>query len=216
MAHPHAKEDTVSTFKTFQEELWANDFGDEYFERNLLQALPRRIEFFKKVLKKAGPINSVLELGAGVGLNLHALGVIFPKAEFKALEINAKAAEHLKALEWLKTLHEGSLLDPDFKDKAELVLTFGLLIHIHPDYIKDAYAKIYSATEKYMCFCEYYNPEPQEITYRGHKGLLVRRDFAGEMMDQFPDLKLVDYGFAYRRDPVLPGGDVTWFLLEKT
>jgi spore coat polysaccharide biosynthesis protein SpsF len=27
---------------------------------------------------------------------------------------------------------------------------------------------------------------------------------------------LVDYGFAYHRDPAFPQDDITWFLLEKT
>jgi spore coat polysaccharide biosynthesis protein SpsF len=35
------------------------------------------------------------------------------------------------------------------------------------------------------------------------------------MMDQHPELALVDYGFAYRRDPNFPQDDVSWFLMEK-
>ena len=41
------------------------------------------------------------------------------------------------------------------------------------------------------------------------------RDFAGEIMDRHPQLQLVDYGFAYRRDPNFPQDDITWFLMEK-
>jgi hypothetical protein len=42
-----------------------------------------------------------------------------------------------------------------------------------------------------------------------------KRDFAGEIMDRFPDLRLVDYGFVYHRDPQFPQDDFTWFLMEK-
>ncbi|NDB35890.1 MAG: pseudaminic acid biosynthesis-associated methylase, partial [Flavobacteriia bacterium] len=42
-----------------------------------------------------------------------------------------------------------------------------------------------------------------------------KRDFAGELLDTFPDLRLVDYGFAYKRDTSFPQDDITWFLLEK-
>jgi spore coat polysaccharide biosynthesis protein SpsF len=35
------------------------------------------------------------------------------------------------------------------------------------------------------------------------------------MLDMFPALKLIDYGFAYHRDPAFPQDDVTWFLMEK-
>jgi len=35
------------------------------------------------------------------------------------------------------------------------------------------------------------------------------------MMDTYPDLKLVDYGFIYHRDTQFPADDLTWFLLKK-
>jgi spore coat polysaccharide biosynthesis protein SpsF len=63
--------------------------------------------------------------------------------------------------------------------------------------------------------CEYYNPTPVEVTYRGHEQALFKRDFAGEMLDAFPELTLVDYGFTYHRDPKFPLDDSTWFLMEK-
>ena len=42
------------------------------------------------------------------------------------------------------------------------------------------------------------------VKYRGHTDRLFRRDFAGEMLDQFDDLTLVDYGFVLHRDPSFP------------
>ena len=62
---------------------------------------------------------------------------------------------------------------------------------------------------------EYYNPTPMEIPYRGFSEKMYKRDFAGELMDTYPDLQLIDYGFVYRRDPVFIQGDLTWFLMEK-
>ena len=66
-----------------------------------------------------------------------------------------------------------------------------------------------------MLICEYYNPSPVSIEYRGHSDRLFKRDFAGEIMDRFTDVQLVDYGFAYHRDISFPQDDCTWFLLEK-
>ena len=34
-------------------------------------------------------------------------------------------------------------------------------------------------------------------------------------MDRYPQMRLVDYGFVYRRDPNFPQDDITWFLMEK-
>jgi spore coat polysaccharide biosynthesis protein SpsF len=92
----------------------------------------------------------------------------------------------------------------------------GVLIHINPDYLGKVYDLLYSIASRYICIAEYYNPKPVEVTYRGNEGKLFKRDFAGEMMDKFPDLKLIDYGFVYHRDYKFPQDDMTWFVLEKT
>jgi pseudaminic acid biosynthesis-associated methylase len=90
-----------------------------------------------------------------------------------------------------------------------------VLIHIDPGRLRDAYAALYNASRRYICLAEYYNPAPVEVTYRGHQGKLFKRDFAGEMLDLYGDLRLLDYGFQYRRDPLFPQDDLTWFVLEK-
>lgn len=92
----------------------------------------------------------------------------------------------------------------------------GVLIHINPDKLPIVYRNLYQSTNKYILISEYYNPDPVELTYRGHKGKLFKRDFAGEILDTFKDLRLVDYGFLYHRDNNFDYGDSTWFLLEKT
>ena len=53
------------------------------------------------------------------------------------------------------------------------------------------------------------------LSYRGNENKLFKRDFAGEILSKFSDLRLLKYGFRYRNDPVFPLDDITWFLLEK-
>jgi spore coat polysaccharide biosynthesis protein SpsF len=96
-----------------------------------------------------------------------------------------------------------------------MALIKGVLIHINPDMLSTVYEKLYSASCKYILICEYYNPSPVTINYRGHSDRLFKRDFAGEMLEKYIDLKLVDYGFSYKRDAVFPQDDITWFLMEK-
>ena len=75
---------------------------------------------------------------------------------------------------------------------------------------------LYNKSNRYILIVEYFNSTPVEIEYRGHKDKLFKRDFAGEMMNSFNNLKLLDYGFIYCRDPIfLPQDDMNWFLLEK-
>jgi spore coat polysaccharide biosynthesis protein SpsF len=90
-----------------------------------------------------------------------------------------------------------------------------VLIHINPDSLPQVYDALYRAAGRYLLVCEYYNPSPVAINYRGHTDRLFKRDFCGEILDRHPDLKLIDYGFVYRRDPNVPQDDVTWFLIEK-
>ncbi len=40
-------------------------------------------------------------------------------------------------------------------------------------------------------------------------------NFVGEMLEKYPDLRLVDYGFTYHLHPAFPQYDITWFLMQK-
>ena len=203
-------------YKTEQEEFWAGEFGAEYIERNTVQdMLPARLSLFSKILEHTHDVRSVMEFGANVGANLWALHSLLPKADMKAVEINETAAKHLESYGWMNKVVCGSFIDQSFEGEADFVFTFGVLIHINPDFLPKAYENLYKASRKYVMVCEYYNPAPVTIPYRDHQDRLFKRDFAGELMDLYPDLQLVDYGFAYRRDPNYPMDDLNWFLMEK-
>ena len=58
-------------------------------------------------------------------------------------------------------------------------------------------------------------PDPIRVSYRDHEEALFKRDFADEIMDAHPELRLVDYEFTYHRDPQHPLDDVPRFLMEK-
>jgi pseudaminic acid biosynthesis-associated methylase len=204
-----------SSYQTEQEVFWATTFGDEYISRNISdQLLASNISFFAKILNSAGRLNSVLELGANVGMNLKALRALLPDAQLAGIEINEKAYNELASHSWIKAYH-GSIFDFQPSTQSDLVFFKGVLIHLNPEMLEKAYEVAYQASAKYVLFAEYYNPSPVSIPYREHKDKLFKRDFAGEIMEKYSNLKLVDYGFAYRRDPLFPQDDITWFLMEK-
>ena len=95
------------------------------------------------------------------------------------------------------------------------MLIKGVLIHIHSDDLASVYKKLVAATKSYLLVAEYYSPLPATVTYRGHKDQLFKRDFPGEILQKYPEFKLLDYGFTYKRDPNFPQDDITWFLLKK-
>ncbi|USK69964.1 pseudaminic acid biosynthesis-associated methylase [Peribacillus asahii] len=202
----------MQNFKTKQETFWAGKFGDEYIKRN--QNYLVNIPFFAKVLSKTTNVASIIEFGANIGLNLKAIREILPKASLSAIEINPNACKYLETLGDIEVYNQ-SLLDFKTDHKRDFVLVKTVLIHINPELLSDVYQLLYETSKKYICIAEYYNPTPVEVTYRGHKDRLFKRDFAGEMLNKYPDLELVDYGFLYHKDNNFPQDDITWFLLRK-
>ena len=72
--------------------------------------------------------------------------------------------------------------------------------------------EIYRCVEFIVCI-EYFSAQPQEIVYRGVSEVLFKRDYGGFWVDQFPDLRLIDYGFLWQRATGLD--NLTWWLFEK-
>lgn len=207
---------TDHKFSTEQEAFWAGQFGTEYIERNQGDAaLASNLNFFTHALRRASYFGSCMEFGANIGINLEALGLLFPSIKLRGVEINKDAVKHLNEVIGSENVINDSIFNCSDVAPVDLALIKGVLIHIAPEKLKDAYDVLYKASKRYILVCEYYNPVPVSIDYRGHKDRLFKRDFAGEMMDIYPNLKLVDYGFSYHRDPLFPQDDITWFLMEK-
>jgi spore coat polysaccharide biosynthesis protein SpsF len=206
----------MNTFKTKQENFWAGEFGNEYIHRNTKPELvASNTALFAKIIDSTSNVNSILEFGANVGLNLLALKNLLPEAESSAIEINEQAISLLKNNINKGKIYHQSIFDflPNYQ--RDFVLIKGVLIHINPDMLHKVYELLYESSKKYICMVEYYNPTPVEISYRGHEGFLFKRDFAGEIMELYPSLKLVNYGFVYHRDNNFKQDDATWFLLSK-
>lgn len=200
---------------TAQERFWQGEFGDAYVDRNAgAAAVASSLAFFGRALARAGGLGSVLELGTNRGLNLQALRALLPQAQLQGVELNGKACALAQALN-VAEIWEGSLFDYPVTAGFDLAFTKGVLIHLPPDLLPAAYDKLYQASRRFILVAEYYNPTPVEVSYRGHAERLFKRDFAGELLDRHADLRLLDYGFVYHRDPLFPADDISWFLLEK-
>lgn len=204
------------TFQTEQENFWAGEFGDDYIHRNQGDALlAANLDFFVKALKQARDVGSCIEFGANMGMNLKALQLLFPTLDVHGIEINPNAAALLAKTIPAAHVYLTSLLNFEPTRSWDLTLIKGVLIHLNPDVLPVVYDKLVQSCQRYLLVAEYYNPSPVAIPYRGHSDRLFKRDFAGDIMDRHPQMKLVDYGFAYRRDPNFPQDDITWFLMEK-
>jgi pseudaminic acid biosynthesis-associated methylase len=203
-------------FKTEQEKFWAEEFGNEYIGRNKSEELlASNLNFFSKAFNQLGRPNSLIEFGANIGMNLRAIKLLFPAINLFGIEINKNAADELAKLIGQEKVFNGSIFDFAVTQKFDVSLIKGVLIHINPEMLSLVYEKLYTSSNKYILICEYYNPSPVTLNYRGHTDRLFKRDFAGEMLEKYNDLELVDYGFCYKRDKAFPQDDVTWILLKK-
>jgi spore coat polysaccharide biosynthesis protein SpsF len=198
-----------------QQDFWKGEFGDTYIERNKSKELiASNLFLFAEILKKSGilPV-SILELGANIGLNLDALHELLPECETTGVEINKKAAQILN--ESRHQLIQGDIEEVVTPKTYDLVFTKGVLMHLNPESLQAVYKKMFNASNRWILLIEYYSRSPQEIPYRGHQGMLFKRDFAGELLEEFRNsLELKKYGFIYHRD-LFPQDDLTWFLMEK-
>lgn len=198
---------------------WSGDFGAEYTARNVAsdEALHQRALMWARIGQAFHdqPPRSILEVGCNLGVNLRVLPRLFA-AELSAIEPNPAAREIL--------LREGILaperLYAGFGDKipvadgaVELAFTSGVLIHVEPDRLAATMDEIHRVSSRYVMCAEYFSPRPETLSYRGHEGLLFKNDFGGLYLDRFPDLRLVDYGFFWKRATGLD--DVTWWLFRK-
>lgn len=199
---------------TAQEQAWKGDFGNQYNARSPGDE-EANVAFFTKALHRLRHkgIASIIELGAGTGANIRALRRLHQNADICALEINAEAVQKMIVDQAADDVLLTSLTEFVPNRQWDLSFTKGVLIHVEPAQLPQAYDALFNASRRWIMVAEYYNPTPVYVPYRGHDNLLFKRDFAGDMLKKYP-LKLVDYGFVYHGDDH-PQDDLTWFLMEK-
>jgi pseudaminic acid biosynthesis-associated methylase len=203
------------SFHTEQEQFWATDFGNDYPSRNEGEKMiSSNLALFSKIFKNCPEVQSVAELGCNIGLNLIALNRINKQLKLRGYEINEKAAKTASEEDIAEIVNTTVVEALDASTTFDLTFTKGVLIHINPEMLHAVYQNLYDLSSRYILVCEYYNPSPVSIDYRGNKDRLFKRDFAGELINKYR-LKLVDYGFNYQHDPYLTQCDSTWFLLSK-
>jgi pseudaminic acid biosynthesis-associated methylase len=200
-------------------EFWRGAFGDNYTDRNAATdaQIRARVALWSEILRHTllHPPQSILEVGANVGVNLRALRAL-TGARLAALEPNDKARSVLTRDGVVATsdVIGGMAQTIDLPDSSiDLVFTSGVLIHIHPDDLPVATREIHRCARRWIACIEYFSDRPEEIVYRGHSGKLFKRDFGAFWLDQFPELRVAAYGFAWK--PATGLDNLTWWLLQK-
>jgi len=204
----------------YQEKNWIGKFGNEYTVRNKInkKVIVDCEEMFTKIFQKLKKHNfkKILEVGCNQGRNLIALKNI-SKAELFAVEPNKLSRESLLKNRIIKeeNVKDSLATKLPFSDNIfDLVFTSVVLIHVPENKIKKAIKEIFRVSKNYVLAIEYFSPETNVVKYRGKKNLLFKRDYGSIYMDSFKNIKLIDYGFFWKR--VSGQDNVNWWLFKKT
>lgn len=203
----------------YQERLWRGDFGTSYVDRNNVsdERLAALTANWAQILggTVGRPPRSIFEAGANIGLNLRALRRL-TDATLHALEPNERARSIMveDGVVAQENVLDGLCSQIALPDAhVDLSFTSGVLIHIHPDNLLQSCRELHRVTRRYLVCIEYFSDKPEEIPYRGHNEALFKRDFGSFYLDNFKDLRVLDYGFAWKRTSGLD--NLTWWLFEK-
>lgn len=207
--------------KTKQLDFWMGDFGKDYIQRNLPnhKTMSSRINLWSDIFKTLSceTIESTLEIGANIGINLRAIRLL-KETELYAVEPYKEALDTCISDSIVKKENAfcTSAFDNDFMKSSaiDLVFTSGVLIHIHPDDLKKATDNIVRISKKYIVCIEYFAEKEENILYRNNQDTLFKRDYGSFYLDHYPELRVRDYGFAWKRATGLD--NLTWWLFEKT
>jgi pseudaminic acid biosynthesis-associated methylase len=196
------KEPLSGSDKTEQEQKWANEFGNEYIDRN-----PKNIQELDNIYIKSFGITrtslnkeflldlsrdiKILEVGCNVGAQLTGLQELGFE-DLTGIEISKKATEQAKQNTKNINFLNASALNLPFKDNSfDLTFTAGVLIHINPRDLNKVIDEIYRTSKKYIWGWEYFSEECQEIEYRGNKNMLWKNNFMQLFLDRHRDLKII-------------------------
>jgi len=152
-----------------QQEYWKGSGGDRYAERNsefhnVEYEDGLRLDIFKSFLDKIPRDSTILEIGCSRGQTTKILKDMgFHK--ITGIDINQSAIQQARCdFPELTFIHK-SVEDCIFMLNFDLVITSGVLIHIHPDDLPKVIDKIKSLSNKYIFGYEYYSNLTKSIKH---------------------------------------------------
>lgn len=209
----------MPTHETPQSGFWRGRFGREYSHRNAPteDTICFRARLWARILpfEKEQDPNSICEIGANVGINLRALKRV-STATLYGVEPNDFARQCLidDGVLPADRVMDGLTTGIPLPDGAvDLAFTSGVLIHVAPEDIEKSCEEIHRVSRRYIACLECFADKPEERLYRGHSERLFKRDFRDFYLSMFPDLRLINYGFVWKRATGID--NVTWQLFEK-
>ena len=194
------------------EGLWAGEFGDAYIARNI-EAGAGRDRFWAALFERY-PVSSVLEVGCNVGANLQWLVPLLGSSRVHGVDVNEQALTILRRrFPGVRAIISPARSLPFEDGSMDLVFTSGVLIHQPDSALRDVMGELVRVAQAFVLAIEYHADEDVEVPYRGQRGALFKRNYAGLYQSYFPELELLEGGFLGRDDG---WDDATWCIFRKS
>ena len=197
---------------------WKGKFGDDYINRNIYEEW--KLKYGKTAFQRMiGDIqyDSVMEIGSNIGLNLIYLTSLTPEnVNLYAVEPNKKAYTILsndRNIRLKEAWNTSAYKIPLPDGSIDLVFTSGVLIHVSPHDLKNATDEIVRVAKKYVLCIEYFSHKPVTIKYQGEDNLLFKMDYGSFYLDNYTNLKCIDYGFLWQRE-LKVFDNLNWWLFK--
>ena len=177
------------------EALWAGDFGNAYLDRNRHAGGPRAA-YWEQFLDRYPTITRALEIGCTQGDNLMHFTPRLAAHELWGLDVNPVVLDSLRTNVPGCNGVWGVARSLPFRDAwFDLVFTVGLLIHQPDETLPIVMSEMVRTSRKYIYCGEYHSDSDETIEYRGHRGILFKRNYTQLFQQMFPELTLVDQGY---------------------
>lgn len=198
---------------TKQLEIWGQEFGTAYTDRNVVD-WNLRLPAFEEMLSGL-PVKQILEVGCNRGHNLIAVKELLgTDNKIVGVEPNQHAREIAQQADPKIEVLDANLFALPFPDgHFDLVFTACVLIHVALEDLPSALDQLYRVSNRYILAIEYFADEETTIHYRGYDDLLWKRDFRDHYQTQFPGLNLIKSGYW---DSEHGFDRSNWWLFEKS
>ena len=155
-----------------QQMFWQGSGGDKYITRNMdfhnfEYTDGFRKDILKYILKYIPRDISILELGCSKGQTIGNLKE-FGFTNITGVDINESALKIAREEFPRFDFIESAVEDYNPTKKFDMVITSGLLIHIHQDNLPNVISKIRELSKKYIFGFEYYSKEFERIDWPGY------------------------------------------------
>ena len=191
-----------------QLEAWKGEFGNAYHTRQnpIYEEVKHRLHLWRNV-PHLPQCQTILEVGAGTGANLMAIGQLDERKQLFALEPNTIAAHQIPPD--VSFIYGTAEKIEAAANTFDLVFTYGVLIHLADP--RFAMKEIYRVSRKYILCAEYFSPARQRVAYRD--GVDLFRDDYGALWMNDWGVKLISYDFCWKFATGLD--NITWWLFQK-